>query len=422
MPRTPLRRVAEGIYRGSKTSLTAVVTVGTWPDVARFEQPFDLDTPLSEIQAWRDEKRVEMRKERPNVARGSLAADVPTYLKGQAHKVSYAAKKSELAAWVAALGDRRRHQIRGKHLSAVISTWLEAEVSKKTILNRCRTLHHLYVTLADDKKVRTPLDNIEIPRPDKTRPKHVANTLIARTEKRLRARLDADSAAAERHQATKGQSKGAEALRKFAAAQANLQRRVLDSARARARFMVLASTGIRPSQLRRLQKPHVDLRRRIVDIAGGKGGDPILQAMNGEMLVAWRAFVDARAWGSYDDSKFRRRLKAAGWPAGLRVYNTKHAVGFALAEGGADHEDIKDWMGHTDTKTTRLYTGVSIKRIRRMSATLDGRFGWAALAPFSDPFSARTTTHNLTESRPKTTIAKSRRAKAENPPRGKKTA
>lgn len=56
MPRTPLRRVAEGIYRGSKTSLTAVVTVGTWPDMWRVEQPFDLDTPLSEIQAWRDDK------------------------------------------------------------------------------------------------------------------------------------------------------------------------------------------------------------------------------------------------------------------------------------------------------------------------------------------------------------------------------
>lgn len=53
-------------------------------------------------------------------------------------------------------------------------------VHSRTILNRCRPLHHLYVTLADDRKVRTPLDNIEIPRPDKTRPKHVPNTLIAK--------------------------------------------------------------------------------------------------------------------------------------------------------------------------------------------------------------------------------------------------
>ena len=82
----------------------------------------------------------------------------------------------------------------------------------------------------------------------------------------------------------------------------------------------------------------------LVNIAGGKGGEPIIQAMNAEMVVAWRAFVDSAAWGSYDHSKFRRRLATAGWPAGLRVYNTKHAVGFALAEGGADHEDIKDWM------------------------------------------------------------------------------
>jgi len=97
------------------------------------------------------------------------------------------------------------------------------------------------------------------------------------------------------------------------------------------------------------------------------------------------------------------------------------AVGFALAEGGADHEDIKDWMGHTDTKTTRIYTGVSIKRIRRMSASLEGRFGWEK-APFHTPFPDGRTSHDVAESRPKTTIRKQGARKAVRMPRSMKTA
>ena len=52
-----------------------------------------------------------------------------------------------------------------------------------------------------------------------------------------------------------------------------------------------------------------------------------------------------------------------------------HTVGFRLVEADADHEDIKDWYGHSDTKTTRIYVGVSASRVRRMSASIDQRPG-----------------------------------------------
>lgn len=143
------------------------------------------------------------------------------------------------------------------------------------------------------------------------------------------------------------------------------------------RWLNCATTGTRPSQLKRLAKSCIDLRRRLVDISGGKGGEPIIQAMNAEQLVAWRAFIDADAFGDYDSTKFARELRAAGWPTGIRPYNLKHAIGMLLAADGAEPSDIQAWFGHTDLKTTRIYTGVPVQRMRRLSAQLDHRFGWA---------------------------------------------
>lgn len=365
MPHTPRRRVAIGISRRGH-SLIGRVQVGTGPDAWEEEKPFDLGTPMKEIQQWRQRRRLEMLAERPNVARGSLEADVRTYLERvQKREASWPAKRSELRAWVALFGTLRRHQLKPEHIDQAIHAWLSDGVAKKTVLNRCRTLHHLFVTLANDRKVRTPLDQVDVPRPEKRRPPDVPDAVIVRTERHMAQVVRAATALVRR--------------------KPKRWREAVEAARARARFMVLASTGIRPSQMMRVERVDVDLRGRVVAIGGGKGGEPIIHALNAEMHAAWSAFVAADAFGPYDPSKFRRRLVAAGWPAGVKPYALKHTVGFRLAEAGADHEDIKDWYGHSDTKTTRIYVGVSASRVRRMSASIDQRFGWAPARPGAHP-------------------------------------
>lgn len=366
MPRVPRRKIAKWVYRVGG-SLIGKVQVGSGDTALQTEKPFDPDTATKEIQRWAETERQRLLKLRAGVVRGSIAADVPVYLKDQEHKESYASKKSELGAWVKELGSMRRHQVRETHIVGVISRWLAAGVSKKTIVNRCRTLHHFFVTLLGDKKARTPLDNVEIPKPDKRRPQPVAAALIIRTEKNLRATV-----ALAQQRLAKEMKKPAEQRkpRQFVLEAAN-------AARAHGRFMVQATDGVRPSQMRRVEPDDVDLANRLVQVRPGKGGLPIVIAMNDESLAAWRAFVDADAFGSYDDSKYRRRLRSAGWPKGLDPYMTKHTVGIALAEAGADHEDIKDRFGHTDTKTVKIYTGTPVKRLRRVAALIDHRFGWA---------------------------------------------
>lgn len=333
MPRTPRRKLARGIYL-DRYSLVAIVKVAG----RAVEQSFPRDTPIKEITRWREMERARRLDETPTAARGTLAADAVAYLaRMRKRPASWPAKRSELAAWCQRFGTRPRHRISGADVDTTIAAWLSAGVAPKTVVNRCRTLRHLYVTLADDKRARTPLDAIDLPHVPARAPEHVDATTIRGVELKLRAGDPKD----------------------------------------RARYMVIASTGIRPSQLQRLAPADVDLERGLVAIDGGKGGRPIVHVLNRDMSAAWRAFVDAGAWGKYDTSRLAKVCRRAGWPAGVRLYNAKHSIGIELAQSGAEMRDVQSWFGHTRASTTLVYTGVPVERMRRLGASLDGRLGWA---------------------------------------------
>lgn len=338
MPRTPRRRIAKYVYR-DKHSLSGKFQIGD----RSVEKAFPRDTPTKDIQQWAEAEKVRIREERgPVPTRGSLDADAETYLTRMAKRpASLPAKRSELKAWRALYGDRPRWRLSAADIDAAIAHWLSKNVAPKTVVNRCRTLRHLFVTLANDKKARTPLDNVDLPDVPRRRPVFVDPQTIRRVEKALR----------------KGDPKD------------------------RARFMVMAATGIRPSQLMRLTPADVDLTRGIVLVEGGKGGDPIVHVLNSDMQAAWLAYERANAWGPYDTSALAIVVRAAGWPPGVRIYNAKHSLGMELAEKGAAPDDIRAWFGHRDQATTRIYTGVPVARMARLSAQLDGRLGWGVPRP-----------------------------------------
>jgi integrase len=109
--------------------------------------------------------------------------------------------------------------------------------------------------------------------------------------------------------------------------------------------MVMAATGIRPSQLKRVQAEDSDFERRIWIVAGGKRGEPISRYLNGDMLTAWRLFVAVSAWGEYDSRSYARVLRTAGRPNGIRPYNVRHAIGQDLCEQGEDLKLVAVGLG-----------------------------------------------------------------------------
>jgi site-specific recombinase XerD len=350
MPRTPRRRVREGIFR-DKYSLTGVVQVGTGKNKIYEEKPFDWDESYDVIERWRERRRNELRDIQPTVASGSIAAELPRYLERCAkYPASLGSRESEMKAWIAVrikastartIGGLRRHTVKPAHCDAAIAAWQKEGKSAKTILNRCRTFHHFFVTMADDKKARTPLDNIDIPTPEKKDPVGVSVKTLVAVEIKLRAAGDPKT---------------------------------------HARFMVQAAEGIRPSQMKRMTRDHLKLDQGMVLVPAGKGGKSAVHILTDDMLAAWTLFDRADAYGEYDSTEFARAVRAAGWPKDVRIYNTKHSFGMELAEQQVDNEDVQAWLGHTDPKTTKIYTGVPMQRMRRVAEKMSGRLGWADLA------------------------------------------
>jgi integrase len=102
----------------------------------------------------------------------------------------------------------------------------------------------------------------------------------------------------------------------------------LHNAKTRARFMVRASTGRRPSEIMRAQREDVDLARGVWRVRDGKGGWLVALYLNTDMLIAWMTFIDADAWGRFNTGSQAEVLRAAGWPEHSRPYNLRHSVGW----------------------------------------------------------------------------------------------
>lgn len=298
---------------------------------------------------WIVKTRAELKKKleelggRP-ATRGSFNEDAISYLrlvKPTLDPATFRSRVCEIDAWRDVFAREPRSAITRDRVLDVRRTWLTEHAGKrtgttlstKTVINREGALRHLFHVL-DGKRAPTPLDDLPTLKRAESQPRAVSPQRLRLVAKRL-----ADP-------------------------------------QTRARFMVLASTGQRPAQLKRAQPEDVDLRRKLWLVRPAKGGNRIPVTLTDDMIAAWKAFKSAEAWGHFDGSDFAKELYEAGWPKDIPPYHLKHSMAITLAEGGADWEDIKDWFGHTDVKSTRIYTGFVRARSKALSATLAGRIGW----------------------------------------------
>ena len=339
MRRTGKRtRIDTGIYRDR-----AGYSVMVHANGARRELRFPRDTSLRVLKAARNDLRVRLQHERPKPTRGTLEQDAERYVRQVRYLTSWTERRSEVRAWVARLGRLQRARITSEHVRQAIGDWTEAGPSPKTIKNRVYTLRHLYRTL-DGRRALTPCDEVDLPAVPRTIAVAVSPQLIVQVELAMR------------EQERKGR---------------------LRSKKTRARFMVLASTGKRPSELMRAEPTDVDLERRVWIVRDGKGGFSPGVYLNDDMLAAWRLFLEADAWGEFSTNSLARRLRSAGWPKNVRPYNLRHSTGIALSERGTDLADIQAFMGHKQIATTRRhYVPVLNSRMQLASEQIDGRFGW----------------------------------------------
>lgn len=329
------RTIERGIYKDPR-GFEVVARAGA----ARQSKRYPLDTALDTLRAWRDATASDLRDEaQPTADTRTLAGAIARFRTVTKLAKDHAYQPS-LNAWIAEHGDLERRKLTPAVASQTFERWKQIGYSAQSLYYRRLVLQKVWRTL-DGPTVKTPVDGIVTTRRKSRRPIWVDNqTILAVLMNILR------------HEKAGW----------------------IRTPKTRVRFLVLVTTGQRPAQMKRAVRTDVDLERGIWWVREAKGGEPIPLYLNSEMADAWRAFIAANAWGAYDTRSFARTMRSCGWPAGVRVYNARHATGFALSASGADLGDIQLALGHRDPSTTRIYVGRIEQRMRSVSAALEGRF------------------------------------------------
>lgn len=331
-------RIGSGIYR-DQYGLAATVKVAK----VQREKRFPLDHPIKEIERWQARIRGELEEDRADEpegappARGTFEADLPRYLLLIVNRVGFKSDRSHLRAWVPHVGHLPRGQIRPSHVRAAFSAWLQDGKSARTIRHRRRVLRELYQAL-DGVHAKPPIKGVAVPRPEDPHPTPVPIKTIQKVAKSLKK--------GKRHKEGYGD----------------------DSTLCYARFLVRATTGQRPTQIMRATPGDVDLKRRIWFVRAAKRGHPIPLPLTPDMIKAWKTFIAAKAWGSFDTRSFSKTIRRHGWPKGIRPYNLRHTFAIDHLLNGTELGDLQGLLGHRQIETTRKFYGpILLARLRKAS-------------------------------------------------------
>ena len=331
-------RVERNIYRDG-SGYSAVVQVG----VVQREHRFPPETPLRVIRQWVGRTRGDLADQQPKSKRGTLEHDAERYYRRIKHLASWRERRSEIRAWIARYGKWPRAKIGRTQVLDTRQVWLK-KFKPKTVNHRVAALAHLYREL-DGARAPSPCDEVE----PLSVPRIPVRTVSPATIRAVYLTL------------IEHERDG-----------------TLRDSKTRARFMVLATSGVRASELMRAEPADVDLEHRTWRTRDGKGGiRPGGLYLHDDLLIAWKLFVAEEAWGVFETSSFARVLRHAGWPADVRPYNLRHSVGVALSESGADLADVGAWLGHRRTETTRQsYVPILAGRMRGLGEAIGKRIDW----------------------------------------------
>ena len=157
--------------------------------------------------------------------------------------------------------------------------------------------------------------------------------------------------------------------------------------RDRAVMELLYSCGLRRQECANLQLQDIDVKRQTVFIREGKGGKDRLLPM-GDSAARWlmKYLEDARpelltgqdsyavfisdygeAYGGEGIGRLiKRAMKKAGIDKEGSAHLLRHAMATHMLENGADIRFIQTMLGHSDLKSTQIYTRVSVEKLREV--------------------------------------------------------
>lgn len=315
------KRLDRAIYK-TPYGFRVFLRINGDPHTKRFPPTYTLDA----LKRWRDDHE---RLHRKKKKRGTFSQDIDDYLLAVQAMPSYEDRVREIRAWEPAFGSLARWRITSEDVRRQLSEWRANGAAASTCNHRRTALGHLYVVL-EGKQAPNPVRDV----PPFKEPPPTARG------------IDVWSALS--------------AIRRV-------------KGFTRTRLLVLLWTGMRPSELMRVQREHVNFEAEYCEVLTGKGGSPRIIHLNKSAVKALRRFFRDGMEGAFSVASMRkcmvRGCKAAGVPV-FRVYDLRHTYASAMRRAGADLADVGHQLGHSSARLAKRYAPVVPDKLRTVGESV----------------------------------------------------
>ena len=148
---------------------------------------------------------------------------------------------------------------------------------------------------------------------------------------------------------------------------------------------LLYSAGLRRGELLNLKIENIDGKRMLIYVNGAKGNKDRVTILSANVLNMLREYFkeyrpkkflfEGGKGLSYSSTSVLAIIKKAAIRAKIKKNVTPHMLRHSFAthllENGADIRYIQTLMGHSSTKTTEIYTQITIKHIKDIESPFD---------------------------------------------------
>jgi integrase len=352
---------AAGIYPLSAGGFRAVACIGRGKG-KRKEKRFPAGTAIRTMTRWQEDAARELR-DKPTATKGTLAADVDTYLDARRTMPTAKSREQHLRLWIAALGSHRaRHTVTAIEIATHLDRWRASGLQPGTV-NRRRTALQSFYTVLNGKGGPNPVRGVPKQRETVHPPKRLDYALLQRI-------LDAMPDSGQRHAGDSPTS----------------------VSQTKARLRVIAFTGLPHAQIMNLRPEHLHAKEKLLYVKGrrkGRGTEDIWLPLSDLGLAAVSEMFACGAIDRFSQSamriSFQRAARKVGRPD-LTPYDLRHLFGATILRLTQNRAATRDLMLHESDRTTARYTAGEIRgELRAALARFDADVVGSGCGPTGQP-------------------------------------
>ena len=148
-------------------------------------------------------------------------------------------------------------------------------------------------------------------------------------------------------------------------------------------ILVGYGAGLRASEITNLKWSDIDFKRNTIHVKGAKGKKDRILMLSTKVKKAMRSFVVQQKGFVFETNRgnkyslrtiqtiIQNAAKKVGIKQNVTPHTLRHSFATHLLEQGTDLRYIKDLLGHSDIRTTLVYTKVSNKDLAKIKSPLD---------------------------------------------------